>query len=366
MASIQKKPGGEFAVRWWETEGGKRRQRQRSCPDRKTANALKLEIERASARGEKWEPVTAREETELRDIAEAFILWSKTEHAALTTNRYARLLEQFLKWGHGPVTKLSVSLLTEYRAWLSSTRSTRNKQRGSATIRKCLQAVLLCWEWASDNAGERGWVIPTPPRAYKLPKAPRPVLVAPTWAQMDRCIEATTTEWHRRAAVLMRYTGVRISEALNLRWEDFDLPGKKAYIPGEITKGGTGGRLIPICPPLIEELALWDREGEYLVPAPEKERLAADGLYRGKVNTYLKRAWARTGIEERIWHGKPCHCFRAGFVSGLKHARADIEAVEWLVGHQRGDPRSHYLDPAAFWEVAVEAVGMVPEIKGEL
>ena len=73
-----------------------------------------------------------------------------------------------------------------------------------------------------------------------------------------------------------------------------------------------------------------------------------------------ERAWKRAGIDELVWTSCPHHAFRAGFQSGLRRLGADTEAVEYLVGHSRGDVRERYVDPDSLPLVA--AVALVPEI----
>lgn len=73
MASIRKWKGG-YQVRWWEVVGGRRRLRARTCPTKKAATDLKIEIEHATAVRGFWEPEQrpepepVREATDLRAL----------------------------------------------------------------------------------------------------------------------------------------------------------------------------------------------------------------------------------------------------------------------------------------------------------
>ena len=73
----------------------------------------------------------------------------------------------------------------------------------------------------------------------------------------------------------------------------------------------------------------------------------------------MVKTWKRSGVREEVWRQRPHHCFRKGFVSELKRAGADSEAVEFLVGHSLG-LRGVYTDPDALPQRA--AVNLIPPL----
>lgn len=73
----------------------------------------------------------------------------------------------------------------------------------------------------------------------------------------------------------------------------------------------------------------------------------------------MLRAWQRAGVRQEVWTGESHPSFRNGFVSGLKRASADDEAVEYLVGRSLG-LRGCYADPDALPLRA--AVNLIPAI----
>jgi len=115
------------------------------------------------------------------------------------------------------------------------------------------------------------------------------------------------------------------------------------------------GRTIPVSPHLVREMASWGRREGYVVTSNRKV-----GPYdRVARQRDMIRAWKRAGVRQEIWNGESHHCFRNGFVSGLKRAGADDEAVEYLVGHSLG-LRGCYTDPDAL--PLREAVNHIPAI----
>jgi len=77
----------------------------------------------------------------------------------------------------------------------------------------------------------------------------------------------------------------------------------------------------------------------------------------------LAQASRAAGIDPRKWQHRSTHAFRKGFISGLRKAGADPDAVEFLVGHDLGLV-GVYTDPDSF--PLAEAVAMVPEVPQHL
>jgi integrase len=112
------------------------------------------------------------------------------------------------------------------------------------------------------------------------------------------------------------------------------------------------GRMVPIAPVLVAELAGWG-----LRVGPLVGDLGGDVA---RVAKAVRRAWKRAGVPPIVWARRPDHAFRKGFVSGLQRAGADRDAVEYLVGHSRG-LRGVYVDPDAL--PLIEAVALVPPMR---
>jgi hypothetical protein len=120
------------------------------------------------------------------------------------------------------------------------------------------------------------------------------------------------------------------------------------------------GRIIPISPILVKEMAGWGRREGWLIPTNRTGAQARVARQRGVI-----RAWKRSGVQPEVWaatekrKGQSFHAFRKGFVSGLKKLRADPDAVEHLVGHSLG-LRGVYTDPDVL-ELR-EAVDLIPQL----
>lgn len=129
---------------------------------------------------------------------------------------------------------------------------------------------------------------------------------------------------------LLYSSGLRISEACNLRLEDVDLDNHFLTIRG---KGGRE-RLVPFGEQALEVLRkylekardqiLKDRFSEYLFISKKGEFLNRKSVWR-----LLKKYISRTGIKKSVTP----HTFRHSFATHLIENNADLRSVQELLGH---------------------------------
>lgn len=358
MASVEKRGEG-YQVRWWSVAGI---QKKRLCPSLRSAKELQREVEACIAVGRDWEPEVVREDANLEAVMRAFI-----EHRALrlrprTLHRYAENIDLLLRFlrqrqprGKLLVTLLSKPLMEDYYAWLCRAENgLHGRARTPDTARKIAEVAQLMWEWA-DESDRWPDQIPRPKRIEMVRSDPAPV-VAPTWAEMDACVLAARG-WHQKLALFMRYTGLRVGECMLFEWRDVNMDKGTLTIRSEVNKTGAG-RLIPLSPHLLDEIATWGVREGYVIPSG---RCHGD-RYRQARPRDIARAWARAGVREEAWV-QPDHAFRRGWKSGMLALGAQPDAVDFLQGHAlgHGGARARYIDP---WQALplVEVVKMVPKI----
>ncbi len=346
MASIDKR-NGKWRVRWRDPDG---RARSRTCPTKASAARLKAEVEQHVAEGRRWEPRDAREEPDIEVMLRAYAAECARVLKPNTAVRYARALDLFLRYlrdRFGGSTPLRGDLLT--RRLLAdfyddlATGGLHGRPRSQATQRKIAEVVQLAWAWLYDD-DELGEHVP-PPRKLRMAREPAAPAVAPTWAEMDACI-ATLSGWQRDVAFILRCTGLRVQQAMELRWSDLDLDRGLLTIRGELgkSKQEQRGRRIPVSGHLVAELRTWERlDDNYLVTSTRHRGGDRERMARARD---AARGWQRAGVRPEVWQKRPHHSFRKGYVSGLKRAGADPDAVEFLVGHSLG-LRGVYIDPEA-------------------
>jgi len=118
-------------------------------------------------------------------------------------------------------------------------------------------------------------------------------------------------------ALFMFLTGARVSEALDLKWEDVDLEGRTALIR-ESKQGKERKSHLPT--PIVVALA-------------NLEHIPGRGVFGYQQSTALRNAWEgaieRAGIKRLTPHS----C-RHGFATGLLRRGVDVVTVAWLGGWQ--------------------------------
>ena len=343
MASIDKR-NGEWRVRWRDPDG---QARSRQCPTKAAATALVREVEAAVALGRRWQPRDARAEADLRTLLKDYAEECARVLRPGTAVRYALGLDLWLRYlekVHGKGKPLPPSVLTRRMLadWYGDLKHGGLHGHGcsDATRRKIVEVGQLAWKWLYDN-DETGAEIP-PPRTLRMAREPAKLTVAPTWSEMDTVI-GVLRGWHQRLAIVLRFTGLRCQQAMGLRWRDLDLDRGRLTIRGELGKSRQEqrGRIMPVSPFLLALLKTWEHADEWIVTSnrcKDRERMA-----RARD---VERGWERSGVRKEAWDGRPHHAFRKGFVSELKRAGADADAVEFLVGHSLG-LRGVYIDPDA-------------------
>ena len=358
MASIKKRENG-YRVRWRDPDG---EARSRQCPDFTTARRLKRDIERASAEGHRWEPRDSRPVPDLREILTEYIRNKARVLAPGTAERYARNLEIFLRWlrqREGQRTRLhpellSQTLLGEFYDYLAGT-GRHGRPRADSTRLKIVEVVQLAWGWAYNN-DELGEYVPRS-KTIEMNRPEGEPTVAPTWAEMDAVIDAFKDDaWHHKLAIVLRFTGLRVQQAMFLTWEDFDFKRNTLRVRKGKSRQEKRGRIIPVSKHLLEVISGWGLREGYLLTTNrrgQRERLARP--------RDMDRAWKRAGIREAAWKGRPHHAFRKGFVSELRRAGAEPDAIEYLVGHGLG-LRGVYTDPDALG--LPDVVALIPPIGG--
>ncbi|GEO24712.1 tyrosine recombinase XerD [Alicyclobacillus acidoterrestris] len=162
--------------------------------------------------------------------------------------------------------------------------------------------------------------------SIKVPKQERTYL---TDDEVHMITKAMRNPIMRTVTYTLYYSGLRISECLNLRLQDVDFETATIRVIGG--KGGKD-RLIPINHKLFDILSAY--KNRYRLHATPEEAffatLSTGSLSASYYNTYLKKVVERQlGWKKRI----TAHTFRHSFASSLVRNGVNLVHIQKLLGH---------------------------------
>lgn len=369
-----------FKVKITTTEGGtKWVDRSRTFDSYQDAEDHLAQVKVQAARGERWTDQRTIPVPTLGTLVDAWCEGIDRE----TTRRVKRsYLAKFLAFAgkDTPVTDLTRDLLRRYADSLPS------EGRAAATRHRYTLEIESVWRWAHDDEHARFPGVPRPEkltgtRAHQI-KAPPPVTrdAVATVADVDAMIGQLRTGYrhgdaHRRIALLLRYTGIRISQATHLRWSDVRLDHPTPYLvlrAGDRGSKGSDGRAVPLHPALVSEIRRWPNEGTGYVFTSDNAGFRRGDATRDAFCT----AWRAAGVDRLVWaappdptgrpseraYGSPCHGIRAMLTVELSRGGISPHVRDYIVGHSEGATTRAYIPEGApetspLWPDLVAAIG---------
>lgn len=178
----------------------------------------------------------------------------------------------------------------------------------------------------------------------------------------------------QRLGVIMRYTGLRADQALNIKRRDIDLENARLTVTaGKSRAEKAEQRTIPISRHLVNELTSWIgpyRPGDWLFPARGKVGAESRApVEPGFFTLAWEAATAAGQAREIAWkpesreHARPEHAFRAAFQAHMRALGIMDEVIDALVGHHGRSTRGkHYAGNETLWERMEDAVKLLPAI----
>lgn len=267
----------------------------------------------------------------LSELAEAYRKSPRRKDcSAAMLDDYCGKLAQFAEWagGNRAVADVGDALAEKYAAHLGATMS-------GNTYNKHLNALTGAWNALQRAEGLRGNPWQGIPRK-RLTGHSRRVL---TQEEIGRLLAATSGEL-RALFLIGARTGLRLGDAVRLRWEDFDAEGVL-----RVRTSKTGALVVLPAAKLLADLRELLGGGEGEITPTAAKRHAANVL-----NKHIRKAFRRAGIatsakaegESRAHVETGFHALRHTFVSRLIEAGIPPPIVRELVGHASAAMTEHY------------------------
>ena len=162
--------------------------------------------------------------------------------------------------------------------------------------------------------------------------------------QVDQVINFLPSSLHKTIALTLRNTGARISEVIQLRWEDLDK--EELQFPREITKKQLDTRQIPIGEDYYNQMMIWKLEWAALKGhQPSKKDYIFPGRFTGSHIQSRTFMYAHEEALERAEISKATtHSYRRTQLTQLHKKGVPLKVVQSLSGHRSLDTLSRYLE----------------------
>ena len=272
------------------------------------------------------------------DLATSYLENGVTKLALTTQYNVKHYVNDFLLPRWGASAALDIQPL-EIEQWLGSLkRSNPTKDK----IRRIMSVIYTRAQKyglvpRSDSSNPVKWVEQSAKSSYK-PIVLDPVTAAKIFEQLSG-FELTLT-------ILVAATGIRISEAMGLKWEDIDYQNKqinlrRVWVSDTIVekmKTEDSEAPVPLTDLLAQHLLDWQRETVYGRPS---DWVFASTQKKGKAPRsssvltwdHLRPAAVAAGVKLKKGQRFGFHNFRHGLASWLVNQGTDVKTVQGLLRH---------------------------------
>lgn len=218
------------------------------------------------------------------------------EYSYETCKQYTLIIKEFLKSGKTP---------KEFM--LNYTDKSRSYVRTVYFALRFFHENVL-----NESFKER---IPLAKKSSKLP-------IVLNKEEISRMIKVTENPKHRLLVMFLYYSGLRVSELINIKWQDIDFERELIHL--KVTKGSRD-RVIFFHKQLKDALA-YGRGYSGLVFISERGRQ----YNKRTIQLIVKDAARKAEINKRVTP----HILRHSFATHLLEAGADIRYIQQLLGHK--------------------------------
>jgi integrase len=297
-----------------------------------------------------------------KTVSEFFTKWLEGKELAKkkgTWKRYKKGVDEFLA-SLGDRANRSIASMTP--ADIECFRDTRTKQGVSAaTVKLDLQLVRSVF----NTARRQALIIHNPAEAVDLPLAKSLERDVFTPADVRALLSVAVEDW-KSAILLGYYAGMRLGDAISLRWDSVDLAEGVLFF----RQAKTGSKVeIPLHPDLEEHLhsIAGDAPRGFLCGQLAKEKIGG----RNGLSNQFAAIMAKVGIDQkqvqssknRKFSQLSFHSLRHSFASALANVSVSPDVRMKLTGHQSIDVHQRYTHVQL--EPLKKAIAALPRLNGE-
>ena len=236
-----------------------------------------------------------------------------------TIEAYQRDLNDFLEFVNIDLNKIQRTQINSY------IRSLHEKKYFPTSIVRKVASIRGFFRWACANE----ILSSNPALTMEQPKIPQRLPKVISVQEIEEILNKDLTKLQRVIVELLYGCGLRVSELVNLKTNNYDLKNK--YL--ECTGKGSKDRIVPIGKKAIKAINDFLPERDYLI---QKYNLKTNNLLINENGKFVTRQEVYTFIHSQ---GKDLHktisphTLRHSFATHLLENGADLRVVQELLGH---------------------------------
>ena len=260
-------------------------------------------------------------------LFELFERWQKVASLSLKTTTYGHYVNALESYVLPVFGTCQIARIERYE--IESFFATQATKYSRSTIRSMRISLGLLLSYAVEN----GWLKENPIKGVKLPRAENCAgrrvhrrIISPS---QTISIAEKLSEPYATLVLFLAVTGLRIGEAIAIKWSDFEgdvLHVQRRIYDGKVdtTKSRDSQRRIPIPPALLERMKALGDTGEWIFHA----RGGAPLNPGNALKRYIRPVVKELNINLGGWHD-----FRHTVATSMLRAGHGVKVVSELLGH---------------------------------